>query len=351
MTAPVPSSDLPPNAAAITGNTGPMRRYARIAGVIGVLLIVLIMGLMWYADRPAAPFDPVALTEARAKGKGARLVLGQTLTLTEIELVRRTLDKPGGYLSNDILPPGVLLDNIPNWEFGVLVQVRDLSRFLRGEFSKSQTQSSEDPDLAEAEPHFAFSNNRWLLPSSESEYRAGISRTESYLDRLADSDQLDAQFFARADNLNLYLGEVERRLGNLSKRLSESVARAEVDVSLGNDPNAAQSTATPTETIRQTPWTEIDDVFYEARGACYAQIHILKAIDHDFARVLDDKNARISLKQIIRELEATQEPVQSPVILNGSPYGFFANHSLVIANYISRANAAIGDLRLQLERG
>lgn len=328
-----------------------IRSVLRYGGIGLALLLILVLALMWYADQPAAPFDPVAVAEARAKAKGQSLVLGQTLTQTEIELVQRMLDKPGGYLSNDILPPGVLLDNVPNWEFGVLVQVRDLSRFLRGEFSKSQTQSSEDPDLAEAEPHFAFSNNRWLLPSSESEYRAGVSRTESYLDRLSDQDQLDAQFFARADNLSLYLGEVERRLGNLSKRLSESVARAEVDVSLGNDRSAAQSTATPSERIRQTPWGQIDDVFYEARGTCYAQIHILKAIDHDFARVLDDKNARVSLRQIIRELEATQEPLNSPVILNGSPYGFFANHSLVMANYISRANAAIGDLRLQLERG
>ncbi|AVQ00155.1 DUF2333 domain-containing protein [Ahniella affigens] len=328
-----------------------MRRYARYGGIAVIALLLLNLGLMWYADHPAEPFDPVAVAAARAKSKGVPLVLGQTLTLTEIELVQRTLDKPGGYLSNDILPPGVLLDNVPNWEFGVLVQVRDLSRFLRGEFSKSQAQSTEDTDLAEAEPHFAFSNNRWLLPSSESEYRAGISRTESYLDRLADQDQLDAQFYARADNLNLYLGEVERRLGNLSKRLSEGVARTEVAASMGTDPNAPPNASTPAETVRQTPWSQIDDVFYEARGACFAQVHILKAIDHDFARVLDDKNARVALRQIIQELEATQAPLNSPVILNGSPYGFFANHSLVIANYISRANAAIGDLRLQLERG
>ena len=30
------------------------------------------------------------------------------------------LNKPGGYLSNDRFPPGVLLDNIPSWEYGVL---------------------------------------------------------------------------------------------------------------------------------------------------------------------------------------------------------------------------------------
>jgi len=96
---------------------------------------------------------------------------------------------------------------------------------------------------------------------------------------------------------------------------------------------------------------EIDDVFYEARGSAFALAHFLKAIEHDFAKVLEDKNALVNLRQIIRELEDAQQAVNSPMILNGSPFGFFANHSLVLANYISRANAAIIDLRKLLERG
>ena len=66
---------------------------------------------------------------------------------------------------------------------------------------------------------------------------------------------------------------------------------------------------------------------------------------------LKKKNALISLRQIIRELEATQETLWSPVIMNGSGFGMFANHSLVMASYISRANAAIIDLRNLLEQG
>ncbi|MGB5832704.1 MAG: DUF2333 family protein, partial [Thiohalocapsa sp.] len=64
-----------------------------------------------------------------------------------------------------------------------------------------------------------------------------------------------------------------------------------------------------------------------------------------------DKNARVSLSQIIRELENTQSTVWSPMILNGTGFGPMANHSLIMASYISRANAAIIDLRNLLERG
>jgi hypothetical protein len=43
--------------------------------------------------------------------------------------------------------------------------------------------------------------------------------------------------------------------------------------------------------------------------------------------------------------------MHSPVILNGSGYGFFANHSLVMANYLARANAGVINLRDLLDQG
>ncbi len=92
-------------------------------------------------------------------------------------------------------------------------------------------------------------------------------------------------------------------------------------------------------------------MFFEARGATWALIQFLEAVDKDFRSVLEKKNARVSLRQIIRELEGTQEPLFSPIILNGTGFGLLANHSLTMASYVSRANAAIIDLRDLLEQG
>jgi hypothetical protein len=39
------------------------------------------------------------------------------------------------------------------------------------------------------------------------------------------------------------------------------------------------------------------------------------------------------------------------MILNGEGLGILANHSLVMASYVSRANAAIIDLRSLLTKG
>jgi len=254
-------------------------------------------------------------------------------------------------MSNDVMPPWVFLDNLPNWEFGVLVQVRDLARTLRNDFSRSQTQSTEDPDLSEADPLFHFDNDSWILPRTEAEYRKGMEALERYLTRLASKNAPDAQFFARADNLTDWLAIVEKRLGSLSQRLSASVGQARLNTDLSGDPGARQSTDSPNVMIVKTPWTQIDDVFYETRGTSWALVHFLHAMEMDFEDVLRKKNALVSFRQIIRELEATQEPLRAPMVLNGSQFGIFANHSLIMANYISRANAAIIDLRKLLQEG
>jgi hypothetical protein len=95
----------------------------------------------------------------------------------------------------------------------------------------------------------------------------------------------------------------------------------------------------------------IDNVYYEARGSSWALIHFLRAVEVDFLDVLEKKGALVSVQQIIRELEMTQQAVNAPMILNGEGFGVLANHSLVMASYISRANAAIIDLRDLLTRG
>lgn len=314
-----------------------------------ITLILLIIMLWW--DRSPNDFDPVEQAKQRAALKHQQMVIGYVSTSTLITLGNSLLDKPGGYLSNDVMPPSIWMDNVPNFEFGVLVQVRDYARALRNDISRSQSQSLEDPDLAIAEPQFNFNSESWLFPPTEKEYRKAIIALESYQSRLSNTDRADAQFYARADNLAAWLAIVEKRLGSLSQRLSASVGQIRVNTDLAGEPAADQSTPTADLLITQTPWTQIDDVFYETRGTAWALIHLLKAAEYDFSDILVKKNALISLRQIIRELEASQEAIWSPVILNGSGFGLIANHSLVMASYISRANAAIIDLRSLLSQG
>jgi hypothetical protein len=330
---------------------GTLANAGRIGlGAVGAYLVVCVL-LGWWWDKEPDVFAVRENASSRAELRNEPLVTGYITTATLIRLGETLLDKRGGYLSNDVFPPGVWMDNIPNWEFGVLTHIRDATRAYRNELSRSQSQSAEDPDIVRAEGKFFIDNASWFIPQSESEYRDGIKALSSYLQRLADPTQPDAQFYARADNLQQWLQIVEARLGSLSQRLSASVGKRQLDVSLAGDAAASQATESPREQEVKTPWLEIDDVFYEARGQTWALLHLLRAMEQDFGDVLDKKNARVSLQQIIRELEPTQDTVWSPIILNGDGLGLLANHSLVMASYVSRANAAIIDLRALLAQG
>ncbi len=320
-----------------------------LAVAIGLyLLVAMVLGWYWSLEPDRFPVQQHVRQAAEASQR--QIVNGYTTVETLKQVASTLLDKPGGYLTNDIAPPGLWLDNMPSWEYGVLVQVRDLSRALRKDFARSQSQSTEDADLSKGEPLFNFDNRSWALPATESEYRNGIRYLDRYLARLSDPVP-KAQFYSRADNLNNWLGDAGTRLGSLSQRLSASVGRVRLDSTLAPELERQGVVPEVEEQRVETSWMQIDNVFYEARGQAWALSHLLRAIEVDFADVLAKKNATVSVRQIIRELEAAQEPLWSPMVLNGSGYGVLANHSLVMANYISRANAAIMDLRNLLSQG
>jgi len=321
-----------------------------IIGGLSIITLILWLVSLWWGWMPNA-YDVQQKTTETAKINNHNMVSGYTTTSTLIDITDWLISKPGGFLANDITPPALLMDNMPSFEYGVLEQVRDLALAMRLGFSRSQSQSTGDKDLEIAQSKLNISHKSWQLPSAEGEYEDAIKALKRYRTRLISQQETDAQFYTRADNLGDWLREVEKRLGSISHKLSASVGHDRYNTELAGDPTAKQSTATKNEIMDKTSWWKIDNVFYESRGATWAILHFLKAIEVDFADVLEKKNAQASLKQIIRDLESTQDTIWAPMILNGSGFGLLANHSLVMANYVSRANAALIDLRRLLEQG
>ena len=307
-------------------------------GTVLLLISALIFGLVEYWSVEPDRFDvqKVAMEAAGVKTP-KELPIGFAYATAVIEIADTILHKPGGFLANDMFPPGVLMDNMPGWEYGALTALRDGTSALRNHIARAQSQSKEDADLAKAEPMFYFDHRSWQLPSSESEYAKGVEAMEHYRERLPHKD---AQFYSRADNLRQYLEILEKRLGSLSNRLSASA---------GDSRQISVDQGQPVQT--RTSWWNIDDIFFEARGYCWVTIHLLRAVEFDFRDILGNKTALVSLQSIIHELEDGQAPFLSPVILNGGGFGLFANYSLTLANYIARANAATIDLRNLLQQG
>jgi len=321
--------------------TGKWMRITRWS--LAVLLLLMCVIAFW------ASREPDLFWVDRSADRDAAVV-GYSTADTLIRVASTLLDKNGGYLTNDKLPPFVLLDNIPSWELGVINQVRDLSRVMRDDYTRSQSQSKEDPDVAEGSPYFYFDNDSWIFPTTESQYRDGIAAFSRYRQRLLDGDP-ETVFYARADNLREWLAQVEKRLGSLTRRLGNSVASNRINDDLAGDAAAEAAGAQPDTVNVRTSWFQTDNIFFEARGTAWALVHFFRAAEFDFEAVIADKNAEASVRQIIRELEASLTPLRSPMVLNGGGYGLFANHSLVMANYLARANAAVINLRELMDQG
>jgi hypothetical protein len=316
---------------------------------LALIVSFYFLGVYWSFEPDQLDIRAEVTRDAAAEGVSP--VVGYTTTTALIRVTETLLNKPGGYLSNDALPPSVFLDNIPAWELGALEMSRDMALVMRQEFSRSQSQSVENKHLKVAQPQYNIDHKSWAMPSAESEYNKAINELYAYRKALSDVNSQTAQFYARSDNLRDWIQEVNKRLGSYSQRLSASVGREQLNTDLAGDSVAQQSTYTQSSVVLKTSWWKIDDEFYEARGACWALLHFLRAVEIDFNDVLEKKNAKVSVQQIIRELEASQESIWSPMILNGDGFGLLANHSLVMANYISRANAALIDLNDLLSQG
>src|SRR6185503_1013664 len=121
----------------------PGRRWRwRLIGTGAALVIAIAWAWSFYWSR-----EPEVLWVIAETPTGERTVVGYSTVHTLIDVVDWLLEKPGGYLSNDVMPPGVWLDNMPSFERGVLTQSRDLARVLRNYYSRSQSQSIEDVEL------------------------------------------------------------------------------------------------------------------------------------------------------------------------------------------------------------
>lgn len=320
------------------------RKWTKVTAIsLGVILVLMFIIGIWASREP----DMFWVNRPAAQ-ESAQVGISTVDTL--IRVGETLLEKNAGYLTNDKLPPFVFLDNIPSWELGVVNQIRDLGRVMRDDYTRSQSQSKEDPDIAKGSPKLFYDNNSWVFPTTESEYRDGIRYFAAYRDRLEAGDP-DTVFYARADNLREWLSQVEKRLGSLTRRLGNSVARTRINEDLAGEAAAEASGEQPDSVDVRTSWWKTDDIFFEARGTAWALVHFFRAAEFDFAHVLQDKNAEASIRQIIRELEASLGPLRSPMILNGGGYGLTANHSLVMANYLARANAAVINLRDLLDQG
>lgn len=281
-----------------------------------ILYLVICIGLgLWWSQRPDSFDVDKAVVEWRGMADPSAAPRGLVLSTSLATTVATLLDKPGGLLRNDVAPPGLWLDNMPSWEYGVLHQARLAVSGL------STMVESTPESLADAEDALDSDSRDWLYPSAEKRYANAVDALEDFMNRIATGETVLAN---DGQALAVWLRTVADRFDELTRQLSASI----------DDPEALRELGVnEAELPESTPWYRIDNVFYEARGEAWALMHYLRAVRRDYADVLAKAEVEAGLERMIAELEMTQRRLWSPVVLNGSGFGIFANHSLVLANY------------------
>ncbi|SDJ40297.1 DUF2333 family protein [Billgrantia gudaonensis] len=295
-----------------------------LAALAGIYLVAVVALGMWWSRAPA-PFDVEratatqrdAVAASAAETATAPAQRGAVTVATLMTLIDTLLDKPGGYLRNDVAPPGVWLDNMPAWEYGVLIQARELAASLPAMFA------DEAAGLDAVQAPLRHDSRDWLFPGTE---RKLAQARDALGDRLAGLAGEATGFAATGEGLALWLDRVAERLDEQSRQLSASVADDEIVSQL--DVEAAPE---------ETPWYRVDDVFHEARGTGWALGQLMEGVQRDHADVIAAAGATQRWERLRMLLERTQRRMWSPVVLNGSGFGVFANHSLVMASHLLQA--------------
>jgi hypothetical protein len=238
------------------------------------------------------------------------------------DLMAKQLDGFGGWLPND-LPgsPGWFLDNLPNFQLGVLQVARHSTRVLRDNLSRQRTTDAVHKEADMAFTAFANDPLKWVFPSAENRFRAGNKALLAFRADLGGN----AHFYPRADNLIQLLDPYMSELGAVTSLLAKS--RDGEDVG----------------------WMQVDNNFYYAQGVGYALLGMMRAVKYDFRDVLKDKNALEITDQIIKALEQSQfEPW---IVTNGSKDGILANHSNNLKTFLDDARQKMYSLVSILVRG
>lgn len=234
-----------------------------------------------------------------------------------------------GWVSNDpFFLPGALLDNMPNFQQGMLQAMRRFTLELQDQIGRSRASSSIDPDLQKAVGLLNYSPTVWLwnpsvslapAQSSEAQYRAAMRALQSYNDRLGRGQ---ATFEPRADNLMMTLDGIGKDLGDASSDLDR-----QIDESSGN-------------------WLDFhaDDVFYRTKGLAYAYGIMLRDLGTDFKAVLQEKGATAIWQRLVGSLMDVAA-LRPWVVVNGRPDALLQpNHLAAEGFYIQRARTQLYEL-------
>jgi len=237
-------------------------------------------------------------------------------------LMQAQMDASGGWVPNDLpLSPSYFLDNITNFQLGVLQTVRHTSRVLRDNLTRQRTSDPVHKETDIAYSAFANDPRKWAFPSAEGAFGRGNAALDRFLGDLGGQ----ATFYPRADNLIQLLDQYISELGAVASLLLDAQDSSKVG------------------------WFRIDDNFFYAQGVAFGMFGMMQALSVDFSQVVKDKNAEEITDLILHSLKESQ--FDPWLVTNGDKDGLVANHSNNLKVFLDETRQKMKSLVSILDQG
>lgn len=282
--------------------------------VFAGILLYYAVGMAWiHKIDDDLSFMPTPIVEAPAS-----VVMAASLIEREVNENRWTANDP-------FFMPGAALDNMPNYQLGIMSAIGRFTLALRDHLGRSRGTSAEDKDLKDAAGSANYQGDKWYIssagfsPASHSQYRAAAKSLKGYASRVSRGE---AEFDARADNLLETLRLIQSDLGAASANIEQHMQQ--------------RSSWTPSLTS--------DDLYYRIKGSLYAYSLILQELERDGFELIKEKKAEKTWADMMDSLQegATLHPT---IILDGDPDGqILPSHLTAQGFYLLRARAKLSSM-------
>jgi len=306
----------------------------RIILILLVFLFIwpLTVGMYWLVYRGYNLIDPARFPKLDS---AVQVVLNQTtpesdephkgaaLSAAVRNRLQEEMSSPFGWSVNDLwISPTRWLDNRANRQRGTIFATRMLMNFYPTHLAKYGAADVENQELKEArEKRFAFTEDSWWFPSTESEYRKGIALMQQYeADLRANKAVFNMRSDDRYDLLSFITGKqfLDQPLGLLVQSNSE------------------------------VSYFELDDRIYYTQGVVLVLRDVLTALFHLYPEISEKggaENIRIAMRGINRI--CTFDPL---VVLRGEHDSVMADHRGKMARYLIEVRERLNDVAQSINR-
>ncbi|MEM8949858.1 MAG: DUF2333 family protein [Pseudomonadota bacterium] len=288
--------------------------------LIGLVFVYYVGGMLWLTKVDDDP--EFGLPSTAPEGASQAVAAAADLIERETETHR--------WVSNDpIFLPGYGLDNMPNFQQGIITALFRFTSELRDEIARTRGSSAEDPEAKSAAGFLSYPPDVWIFnpqvswwaptAPSEKQYSEGMRALRRYNDRLASGDAI---FETRADNLQTMIDRFTSDIGSASAAINNHLANRSGWV----------------------PDFTGDDLFYANKGRMYAYYMLMRALEQDFSKVIAERDLGNAWRLTLDSLRqaATLQPW---VVLNGAPDSqFLPSHLSAQGFYLLRARTQLKEI-------